>query len=302
MGVEYATMSDVRIATDRARFGWVFVRRGLVPDMGASGFLLPRIVGHTEALRLQLSGELIDADEAAAIGFVSAVVPPDDLADAVRAEAERYLSSSPFAVARAKRLAVRRDRRPAPAPRPQHDRAAGVLQVRGPRRRGGVLPRASPGTVHRSLTEPGSPSGLGAFSLAGRTALVTGGCRGIGEMIATGLLDAGAEVVITARSAADLAAAVERLSAHGPCRSVVGDLATTEGCRRLAADVAEQVDGLDILVNNAGATYVGSFEHLPEERWDEVMAVNVALGPLPHRPRCCPSSDAGRRRTGPAGS
>jgi len=104
MGVEYATMSDVRIATDRARFGWVFVRRGLVPDMGASGFLLPRIVGHTEALRLQLSGEMIDADEAAGIGFVSAVVPPDDLADAVRAEADRYLSSSPFAVARAKRL------------------------------------------------------------------------------------------------------------------------------------------------------------------------------------------------------
>jgi len=125
------------------------------------------------------------------------------------------------------------------------------------------------------VTEPESPSGLGAFSLAGRTALVTGGCRGIGEMIATGLLEAGAEVVITARSPPDLAAAVERLSAHGPCRSVVGDLATTEGCRRLAADVAEQVDGLDILVNNAGATYVGSFEHLPEERWDEVMAVNV---------------------------
>jgi enoyl-CoA hydratase/carnithine racemase len=104
MGVEYATMSDVRIATDRARFGWVFVRRGLVPDMGAGGFLLPRIVGHTAALRLQLSGELIDAEEAAAIGFVSAVVPPDDLTDAVRAEAERYLGSSPFAVARAKRL------------------------------------------------------------------------------------------------------------------------------------------------------------------------------------------------------
>jgi enoyl-CoA hydratase/carnithine racemase len=104
MGAEFATQCDVRIASDRARFGWVFVQRGLVPDTGAGSFLLPRLIGPTAALRLLLSGELIDAAEAARIGFVSQVVTPDDLAGAVRAEAERYLAASPFAAARTKRL------------------------------------------------------------------------------------------------------------------------------------------------------------------------------------------------------
>lgn len=104
MGVEIATQCDVRIASDRARFGWVFVHRGLVPDMGCGGFLLPRIIGATEALRLQLSGEIVDAAEALRIGFVSQVVAPEALLDAAREEAGRYLGASPFAVARAKRL------------------------------------------------------------------------------------------------------------------------------------------------------------------------------------------------------
>ena len=104
MGAEFATQCDVRIASDRARFGWVFVQRGLVPDTGAGSFLLPRIVGPTAALRLLLSGEVIDASQAAAIGFVTAVVPAEELLSAARTEAERYLSASPFAVARTKRL------------------------------------------------------------------------------------------------------------------------------------------------------------------------------------------------------
>jgi NAD(P)-dependent dehydrogenase (short-subunit alcohol dehydrogenase family) len=119
------------------------------------------------------------------------------------------------------------------------------------------------------VTEPG------IFSLHGRTALVTGGSRGIGEMIAGGLLDAGARVLITARSAADLDATVERLSERGPCEAVTGDLASTAGCRELATRVAGRVDALDILVNNAGATWIGPFDDIPEERWDEVMAVNI---------------------------
>jgi NAD(P)-dependent dehydrogenase (short-subunit alcohol dehydrogenase family) len=82
-------------------------------------------------------------------------------------------------------------------------------------------------------------------------------------------------VVLTARGADDLDRAVERLSPFGPCEAVVADLASTDGCRELAAAVGDRVDGLDILVNNAGATHVGPFEHVPEERWDEVMAVNV---------------------------
>ena len=104
MGAEFATQCDVRIASDRARFGWVFVQRGLVPDTGAGSFLLPRLVGPTTALRLLLSGEIIDAAEAERIGFVSRVVGADDLLGSARAEAERYLGSSPFAVARTKRL------------------------------------------------------------------------------------------------------------------------------------------------------------------------------------------------------
>lgn len=104
MGVEFATQCDVRIASDRAKLGWIFVKRGLVPDTGAGSYLLPRIVGATEALRLLLSGEVIDAEEALRIGFVSSVVAADDLLGAARAEAERYLEASPFAVARTKRL------------------------------------------------------------------------------------------------------------------------------------------------------------------------------------------------------
>ena len=113
------------------------------------------------------------------------------------------------------------------------------------------------------------------FSLRDKTALVTGGSRGIGEMIAGGFLDAGARVLVAARSAEALDEAVARLAPRGPCEAIVADLATTDGCAALAAEVGERVDALDILVNNAGATYLGPFDATPEESWDEVMAVNV---------------------------
>jgi enoyl-CoA hydratase/carnithine racemase len=104
MGAEFATQCDVRIASTRARFAWIFVLRGLVADTGAGTFLLPRLVGPTAALRLLLSGETIDAAEALRLGLVTAVVEPDDLADAAAAEAQRYLAASPFAVRRTKEL------------------------------------------------------------------------------------------------------------------------------------------------------------------------------------------------------
>jgi enoyl-CoA hydratase/carnithine racemase len=104
MGAEFATQCDVRLASDRARFGWNFVQRGLVPDTGAGSFLLPRLIGPSAALRLLLSGELIDAAEALRLGFVAAVVRPDELAAAAEAEARRYLAASPFAVRRVKAL------------------------------------------------------------------------------------------------------------------------------------------------------------------------------------------------------
>lgn len=104
MGAEFATQCDVRIASTRARFGWNFVQRGLVPDTGAGSYLLPRIIGQQAALRLVLSGEIIDAAEALRLGVVTAVVEPDELPAAADAEARRYLSASPFAIARTKRL------------------------------------------------------------------------------------------------------------------------------------------------------------------------------------------------------
>src|SRR5581483_12501863 len=86
MGAEFATQCDVRIASSRAHFAWLFVRRGLVADTGAGTYLLPRLIGPSAALRLLYSGEFISAYEALDLGFVSQVVQPDDLAEAADAE------------------------------------------------------------------------------------------------------------------------------------------------------------------------------------------------------------------------
>ncbi|KAA1380097.1 enoyl-CoA hydratase/isomerase family protein [Aeromicrobium fastidiosum] len=104
LGIELATQCDFRIASTRARFSWIFVQRGLVPDTGAGTWLLPQLVGLQTAKSLVFSGEFIDAAEAERIGFVLDVVEPDDLMDAARALAARVSSGSPFAIARAKRL------------------------------------------------------------------------------------------------------------------------------------------------------------------------------------------------------
>jgi enoyl-CoA hydratase/carnithine racemase len=104
MGAEFATQCDVRLASTRARFAWNFVLRGLVPDTGAGTFLLPRIIGPTEALRLLYSGEFLVADDALRLGFVSAVVEADDLLGAAHAEAQRFNAGSPFSISRTKRL------------------------------------------------------------------------------------------------------------------------------------------------------------------------------------------------------
>jgi enoyl-CoA hydratase/carnithine racemase len=104
LGAELATQCDVRIASTRARFGWVFVLRGLVADTGAGTFLLPRLIGPQPAMRLLFSGEIIDAAEALRLGLVTEVVEPDDLPAAADTEARRYLDASPFALARMKQL------------------------------------------------------------------------------------------------------------------------------------------------------------------------------------------------------
>ncbi len=92
------------------------------------------------------------------------------------------------------------------------------------------------------------------FSLAGRIALVTGGSRGIGQMIAQGLLEAGARVFICARDAEACADTATRLSAYGDCQAIPADLSSEAGARRLAQALGGLSARLDILVNNAGTS------------------------------------------------
>ncbi|MBX3586477.1 MAG: SDR family oxidoreductase [Ramlibacter sp.] len=113
------------------------------------------------------------------------------------------------------------------------------------------------------------------FSLQGRTALVTGGSRGIGRMIAAGFLKQGATVYITARKAAACDATAAELSSLGTCISMPADVSTVAGAQKLATALAGQVPALDILVNNAGAAWGEAFETFPEKGWDKVMDLNV---------------------------
>jgi 2-deoxy-D-gluconate 3-dehydrogenase len=113
------------------------------------------------------------------------------------------------------------------------------------------------------------------FSLEGRTALVTGGSRGIGKMIARGYLEFGAKVYISARKADQCNATAEELSALGTCISLPHDISTVAGCRALADDIGKREPRLDILVNNAGAAWGADFDEFPEHGWDKVMNLNV---------------------------
>lgn len=113
------------------------------------------------------------------------------------------------------------------------------------------------------------------FSLAGRTALVTGGSRGIGRMIAQGYLEAGAKVIICCRKLAEGKKTAEELSQYGECIAIGADLSTEAGAKQLAADVAEHTDHLDILVNNAGTSWGAPLEDFPVSGWEKVMQLNV---------------------------
>ena len=113
------------------------------------------------------------------------------------------------------------------------------------------------------------------FSLKGRTALITGGSRGIGRMIAAGFLAQGARVYISARKAMVCDQTAIELSKHGFCVSLPADVATVEGAKALAADFALREDKLDILVNNAGAAWGADFDEFPESGWDKVIDTNL---------------------------
>ncbi|MFW2382223.1 MAG: SDR family oxidoreductase [Acidimicrobiales bacterium] len=113
------------------------------------------------------------------------------------------------------------------------------------------------------------------FSVAGKTAIVTGGSRGIGYMIATGLLSSGAKVYITARKAAACDRAAEELSEIGECVSIPADLSTSEGLAGFTKAFAEQEDRLHILCNNAGANWVAPLGEMPESGFDKVIDINL---------------------------
>jgi len=103
-GAEYPLQCDIRIAAQSARWGEIFVRRGLIPDTGAGTYLLPRIVGLSKACELVFSGEIIDAQEMLRIGLVSQVVADDQLLPAAMMLAKKMMQGAPLAVQMAKQL------------------------------------------------------------------------------------------------------------------------------------------------------------------------------------------------------
>ena len=113
------------------------------------------------------------------------------------------------------------------------------------------------------------------FSLQGRTALITGGSRGIGRMIAAGFLKQGAKVYISARHADVCEATAKELSALGSCIALPADIATSEGVAALAAAFLAREEALHILVNNAGAAWGAPFDAFPEKGWDKVVDLNL---------------------------
>jgi NAD(P)-dependent dehydrogenase (short-subunit alcohol dehydrogenase family) len=116
------------------------------------------------------------------------------------------------------------------------------------------------------------------FSLKGRVALVTGGSRGIGKMIAAGFLAQGAaKVYITARKAGPCEATAKELTAEydGECIALPIDISTMAGIELLATELKKREPQLDILVNNAGAAWGAEFDEFPESGWDKVMNLNL---------------------------
>jgi NAD(P)-dependent dehydrogenase (short-subunit alcohol dehydrogenase family) len=113
------------------------------------------------------------------------------------------------------------------------------------------------------------------FDVSGKVVLVTGGSRGIGEMIARGFVEAGAKVYISSRKADVCDALAKELSEHGECISLPADLSTEAECQRLANEIASREHHLDVLVNNAGATWGAPMAEYDEMAFERVLALNV---------------------------
>ena len=113
------------------------------------------------------------------------------------------------------------------------------------------------------------------FDVSGKVALVTGGSRGIGEMIAEGYVTNGVRTYISSRKAEACEATAARLAQIGECISIPADLSTADGIEALVAEIGRREQRLDILVNNAGATWGEPIESFPEHGWDKIMDINV---------------------------
>ncbi len=115
------------------------------------------------------------------------------------------------------------------------------------------------------------------FSIEGKVALVTGGSRGIGEMIAAGFLANGARVYISSRKAEVCDETAARLQENygGECISLPADLSNIEGCEKLADAIGERESKLDVLINNAGVSWGAPIDDFPEIGWDKVFDTNV---------------------------
>ena len=124
------------------------------------------------------------------------------------------------------------------------------------------------------MTEIDTP-GSSLFSISNKIALVTGGSRGIGLMIARGYVEAGATVYITSRTAGVCDAVANELSEIGRCYSLPNDLSTMEGVAHLVQEVSEREQKLHILVNNAGGPPAATFLELTDEQWQEAVQLNV---------------------------
>lgn len=113
------------------------------------------------------------------------------------------------------------------------------------------------------------------FSVAGKTAVVTGGAKGVGAMISRSLVEAGATVLIVGRGAEEGRAFAASLTGPGKAAFLAHDLSTTEGVGEAAADIAARAPALNILVNNAGVFSAGAIEDATPEQWDHELGVNL---------------------------
>ena len=113
------------------------------------------------------------------------------------------------------------------------------------------------------------------FSVAGKTALVTGGSRGIGFMIARGFIENGARVYLVSRKQKDVDEAAAKLSKSGFCVGIAADLSTEAAANELAAEIGRRESALHVLVNNAGANWGAPLAEYPDVAWDKVLALNV---------------------------